>query len=143
MKKIAALAVIPLFAGFLMAQERTTETHSSTTKTTWNGTLIDAGCQAEHHEQHESTTTRPNEQTTTKSETHQVTDCPVTMTTTSFGLMTSDGRYMRFDDPSNTKIVEVVKTNKDWDRFISGRQPLRVRVVGTPNGDVVVMESIR
>lgn len=143
MKKLAALAVIPLFAGFIVAQERTTETHSSTTKTTYNGTLIDAGCQATHTEHHESTTTRPNEQSTTKTDTREVTDCPVTTSTTSFGLMTSDGRYIRFDDPSNTKIVQTVKSNKDWNRYMNEHQPLRVRVVGTPNGDVVVLESIQ
>jgi len=143
MKKLAALAVIPLFAGFLYAQERTTETHTTTTKTTWNGTLLDAACQASHTEHHESTTTRPNEQTTTKTDTREVSDCPVTVTTTSFGLMTPEGRYVRFDDASNTKIVQTVKTNKDWGRFIEERQPLKVRVIGTANGDVVVMESIR
>lgn len=143
MKKLAALAIIPLFAGFLYAQERTTETHTTTTKTTWNGTLMDAACQATHTEHHESTTTRPNEQTTTKTDTREVTDCPVTTTTTSFGLMTPDGQYVRFDDPSNTKIVQIVKSNRDWGRNIEQRQPVRVRVIGTPNGDVVVMESIR
>jgi hypothetical protein len=143
MKKFAVLAVIPLFAGFLYAQERSTESHTTTTKTTYNGTLIDAACQSTHSEHHESTTSTPNQQTTTKSDSRETTDCPVTTTTTSFGLMTSDGKYVRFDDPSNTKIVQVVKTNKDWSRNVEDRQPVKVRVVGTPNGDVVVMETIR
>lgn len=142
MKKLAALAVIPLFAGFLFAQDRT-ETQTTSTRTTWNGTLIDAGCQATHTEHHESTTTRPNSETTTKTDSRETTDCPITTSTTSFGLMTSDGKYVRFDNPSNTKIIEVVKTNRDWSRYMNDRQPVRVRVVGTPNGDVVVMESIR
>jgi hypothetical protein len=58
-------------------------------------------------------------------------------------LRTPEGKYVRFDDPSNTRIVEVVKGNKTWSRTINEHKPLRVRVVGTPNGDVVVMESIR
>ena len=143
MKKLAVLAIIPLFAGFLFAQERTTETHTTTTKTTWSGTLIDAACQATHTEHHESTTTRPNEQTTTKTDSRETTDCPVTTTTTSFGLMTSDGRFVRFDDPSNTKVVQIVKSNKDWSRNIDQRQPVRVRVVGTANGNILVVESIQ
>src|SRR5437879_3674158 len=137
MKKLAALAMIPLFAGFLYAQDqptRSSETRTTTTTTTWNGTLIDASCQATHTEHHESTTTRPNETTTTKTDSHQTTDCPVTTTTTSFGLMTPEGQYIRFDQPSNTKIVEVVKSNKEWNRYMSDRQPFKVRVVGTPNG---------
>lgn len=148
MKKFAALAVMPLFAGFLSAQDtRTTETRTTTTKTTWNGTLIDAGCRTTHTEHKESSSsTNPEDKTvTTKTETRhsESTDCPVTTTTTSFGLLTSDGRFVRFDDSSNTRIVEMVKTNKNWSRDINDRAPIRVRVVGTPNGDVVVMESIR
>jgi hypothetical protein len=148
MKKFAALAVMPLFAGFLIAQDtRTTETRTTTTKTTWNGTLIDAGCRTTHTEHKESSSsTNPEDKTvTTKTETRhsESTDCPVTTTTTSFGLLTSDGRFVRFDDSSNTRIVEMVKTNKNWSRDINDRGPIRVRVVGTPNGDVVVMESIR
>ena len=139
MKKLA-IAIIPLFAGYLWAQ---TETRSTTTTTTYNGTLIDAGCRSSHTEHHESTTTTPNSQTTSKSESREMSDCPVTATTTSFGLLTSDGKYVRFDDPSNTKVVEVVKSNKDWTRYMDEHQPIKVRVIGKANGDTVVVESIR
>ncbi len=57
--------------------------------------------------------------------------------------MTPEGKYVRFDDPSNTKIVEMVKSNKKWNKYISGSEPLQVRVVGKPQGDVVVLETIR
>jgi hypothetical protein len=153
MIKFAAVAMIPLFAGFLCAQDQQTtrtETHSSTTKTSWNGTLIDAACQSSHSEHHESSSSSSSEGgvTTNKtesshSETTKDADCPVTTTTTTFGLLTSDGKYVRFDQPSNTRIIETVKTNKTWTKDMSDRAPIRVRVVGTPNGDVVVMESIR
>jgi hypothetical protein len=153
MIKFSAVAMIPLFAGFLCAQDQQTtrtETHSSTTKTTFNGTLVDATCQSSHSEHHESSSSSSTEGgvTTNKSESsHSETtkdaDCPVTTTTTSFGLMTPDGKYVRFDQPSNTRIIETVKTNKTWSKDMSDRTPIRVRVVGTPNGDVVVMESIR
>ena len=153
MIKFAAVAMIPLFAGFLCAQDQQTtrtETHSSTTKTTWNGTLIDAVCQSSHSEHHESSSSSSSEGGVTTnrsesshSETTKDADCPVTTTTTSFGLLTSDGKYVRFDQPSNTRIVETVKTNKTWTKDMSDRAPIRVRVVGTPNGDVVVLDSIR
>ena len=66
-------------------------------------------------------------------------DCPVTTTTTSFGLLTPEGQYVRFDQPSNTKIIEVVKSNKEWNRDIAARTPIKVRVIGTANGDVAVV----
>ncbi len=141
MKKFAALAVIPLFAGFLCAQDRT-ETKTTTTKTTYEGTLIDAGCRTTHTE-HKESHTNPDSSVTTKTEHSEVTECPVTTTTTSFGLLTSEGKFVRFDDPGNAKIVEIVKSNKTWSKEINEHAPIKVRVVGTPNGDVVVMESIR
>jgi len=149
MSKFAAMAMIPLFAGFLWAQDQSTrtETHSTTTKTTYNGTLVDAACQSSHTEHHESreTTTNAAGQTTTRTESshNEQVDCPVTTSTSSFGLLTSDGQFVRFDQPSNTRIVEVVKTNKKWSKAMSDRAPMRVSVVGAPNGDVVVLESIR
>jgi hypothetical protein len=146
MKKLAAVAVIPLFAGFLWAQDQVTKTETTTTKTTYNGTLLDAGCLNKHIEKTETTSKSTPDQTSTvtKTETtNQVTDCPVTTTTSSFALQTPEGQYVRFDEPSNTKIVEVVKSNKDWNGFINERKPLKVSVVGTPNGNVVVLESIR
>lgn len=140
MHKFAALAMVPLFAGFLCAQQ--TETHTTTTKTTtWNGTLVDAGCRTTHTE-HRETNTNPD-QTTTKTERSDVTDCPVTSSTTSFGLLTSDGQFVRFDEPSNTKVVQMVKTNRTWSRDLNEHKPITVRVVGSPSGDVVVVESIK
>jgi len=70
-------------------------------------------------------------------------DCPVTTTTTTFALQTPEGKYVRFDDPSNSRIVEVVKGNKVWTKSIDEHKPFKVRVIGTPNGDVVVVDSIR
>jgi hypothetical protein len=144
MKKLASVALIPLFAGFLWAQ--VTKTETTTTKTTYNGTLLDAGCVSKHTEHKETTSTSaPGEtSTTTKTETtNVVTECPVTTTTTTFALQTPEGKYVRFDEPSNTRIVEVVKSNKEWNEFINDRKPFKVRIVGAPNGDVVVLESIR
>jgi hypothetical protein len=57
--------------------------------------------------------------------------------------LTPEGKYVRFDDPSNTKIVEVVKSNKEWNKYMTNHEPVKVQVVGTPNGDVVVLESIK
>ena len=138
MKKFAAVALVPLFAGYLFAQEQTrTET---TTTTTWNGTLVDAGCRTTHTANRETTEGAAGQTRTTTTKT-ETTDCPVTMTTTTFGLLTPEGKYVRFDQPSNTRIVEVVKSKK-WDKFMSEKKPVKVRVIGTSNGDYVVIKQI-
>src|SRR5690348_12905091 len=112
MKKFAAVAVIPLFAGYLWAQAGQT-TRTETTTTTYNGTLVDAGCRTTHTE-HKETSNPDATTSSTKTTTTDSTDCPVTTTTTTFGLMTPDGKYIRFDEPSNTRVVEMVKGNKKW-----------------------------
>jgi hypothetical protein len=156
MKKLTSIAVIPLFAGFLWAQSdqstKTTESQSTTTTTassnnTWNGTLVDAGCRTTQTAHRESTdTSHPDENTTktttTKTNTYN-TECPVTTTTTTFGLMTPDGQYVSFDEPSNTKVIEVMKNNKNWSKSLESHQPVKVRVVGNKRGNVVVVESIQ
>ena len=150
MKKFASVAIIPLFAGFLWAQrDQATQTETrTTTTTTFDGTLLDAGCYTTHTEHKETVSKTPpdenNTSKTTRTETtNTMVECPVTITTTSFGLLTPEGRYVRFDEPSNTRIIEVVKSKKEWKRELDNRKPIKVRVVGKPNGDVIVLESIR
>src|SRR5215467_4630092 len=136
MKKLTAVALVPFFAGFLFAQEQRTET---TTTTTMTGTLFDEGCRTTRTEQKTS-----NENATeTKTKTTVVTDCPVTTTTTSFGLVTPEGQYVHFDDASNARVVETVKTNKSWTTSITERKPIKTRIIGTRDGDVVVIKEIR
>jgi hypothetical protein len=138
MKKLAVLAVTPLFIGFLAAQ-----TTSQTTTTTesrqmnLNGTLIDAGCRTTHVESKES---NPTSTTTT---TRDITDCPVTETTTTFGLLTAEGKYVRLDDAGNARVVEMVKGNKHWHTYITEKKPIKVHVVGSQNGEVVVVKTIQ
>src|SRR6185312_8583778 len=102
-----SLVLIPLAAAVLFAQARTTTT--TTTRTTWDGTLVDASCQNTKTEHRESTQINPDRTETTRTENGE---CPVSASTSSFGLITSDGRFIRFDDPSNARAVEFVKSNK-------------------------------
>lgn len=144
MKRFAALAVIPLFAGFLCAQDQSSQTTTTTTTTArnWDGTLVDAGCRTTHTVRRESNT-NPDQSVTTREQRSEKVECPVTTTTTTFGLLTPDGNYVRFDDASNTRIRQSMREHQDWDRDISGHRPIRVHVVGTENGDTLVIESIR
>jgi hypothetical protein len=144
MKKLAAVAVISCFAGYVCAQtpqSAQTETKTTTTTVNLNGTLLDQGCYTTHTREKE---TKAGENSSTTTETSKiVTECPVTTTTTSFGILTPEGKFVRFDDAGNMRTVEMVKSNKDWSNYIVERKPVKVRVVGTPNGDVVVVKEIK
>ena len=134
MKKLAALFAVPIFAGYLCAQTTQTET---TTTTNVNGTLVDEGCRTTHVK-----TTSQNADT--KTETNRwITECPVTTTSTSFGLLTPEGKYVRFDDAGNARVVEMVKSNKNWTAYIGEHKPIKVRVIGSPNGDILVVKEIK
>ncbi len=159
MKKLTAIAAIPLFAGFLFAQSqsqtqtetRTTETHTTTQSNdqnnTWTGTLVDASCQTTQTAHRESTETTHPDENTTRTTTHKsdtyTTECPVTTSTTNFGLLTPDGQYVSFDEPSNARVIEVMKHNKNWTRYMDNHQPVKVTVVGNRHGKTVVVESIK
>lgn len=145
MTKFAIFAAIPLLAGYALAQDaqrtETTTTQTETKTTNWNGSLVDQGCYTQRV--HKTENNSDGSGSTQTESTKVTTDCPVTAQTTSFGLVTSDGRYVRFDDEGNQRIVEMMKTNKDWDSNIQNKKPVEVRVVGTANGDILVIKQIR
>jgi hypothetical protein len=129
MKKAITLAA--LFGGFLFSQETTrTET------TTWSGTLVDEGCRTTQTKETSSTEGKTETKTTI------VTECPVVTKTTSFGLMTPEGKYVRFDNASNSRIVETIKKNRMWATYITEHKPIKTRIVGTLNGDIVLIKEI-
>jgi len=140
--KLGTMAMISFCAGCLCAQtDQSTQTETKTTTTTTsvnlNGTLIDRGCYTTHTQKKE--TNAGENSTTTTETTRVVTECPVTATSTSFGLVTPEGKFVRFDDAGNTRVIEMMKSNKDW----SSGKPVKVRVVGTANGDVIVIKEIQ
>jgi hypothetical protein len=141
--KFATVAVLSIFVGCLSAQSDPAETKTTTTTTTVNldGTLVDQGCYTTHTQQKETTSDQSSSKTTVT--TKSVTECPVTTTTTAFSLLTADGKMVRFDDASNTKVVEMMKSNKDWTDDIKGHKPVKVRVVAMPNGDLMVIKEIK
>ncbi len=136
LSRLTLLAAVPLIAGCLFAQQSRTET-TTTTTTTWNGTLVDAGCRSTRTE-----TTKSNSDGAQTQTTKTETDCPVGTTTTSFGVVTADGKFIRFDPASNTKIVEMVKNGKKWTSEITEHKPVTVRIVGKANGEVIVLDTI-
>jgi hypothetical protein len=142
MKRLAAIGMIPLFAGFLTAQ---VQSRVDERNTTWDGTLVDATCQSTHTVHREtSTTTNPdNNSVTTRTETTRTdTGCPATATTTTFGILTRDGRFIRFDEQSNARVMQMMRNNPTWDRELNNSSPIHVRVMGTPSGDVAIVNSM-
>ena len=136
--RFATIAILCISTSVLYGQAQR-RTEITTTRTTWNGTLVDAACQSGRTERHETTHENAGARST-RTETTRVetVECPATATTTSFGLLTADGRFIRFDNPSNARVIEVVRSNQ----VFADRAPLRVSVVGTLNGDVAVVESL-
>src|ERR1051326_952159 len=105
MKKFATLAVVPLFAGFLFAQTSQTTTTTTTTNNI-NGTLVDWGCASTHQE------TKSSDANSTTTTTKDTVNCPVMETSTSFGLLTPEGKYVRLDDAGNQTNVLALRSQK-------------------------------
>lgn len=145
MKKFAALAAVPLFAGFLFAQSQTSQTTTTTTTSTmdnsgtYTGTLIDAGC---YTTRTKDTNTHEEAGSATKTETTKVdTSCPATSESTSFALLTPEGKTIMLDQPGNEQVVQLVKNDRTWQESFSAHRPVKVRV--THDGGKVVIKEIR
>ena len=59
---------------------------------------------------------------------------PAGTPTTSFGLITADGRCIPFDVSSNEKVAGMLKIKQDWDENTVKIKPTKVEVVGTEVG---------
>lgn len=99
---------------------------------TLGGMLVDQGCYTTHT-RHKETNSDDNSTTTTET-TKVATECPATTTTSSFAMVTPEGKFVRFDEAGNTRVIEMVKSNKNWRNYIIGRKPVKVHVVGDSNG---------
>ena len=73
----------------------------------------------------------------------QAQSCPVTTSTTSFGLITSDGQFVRFDEASNAKVSQELKTNNKWTKDVNGGKQISAKVRGTMMGDSLQVESVK
>lgn len=84
---------------------------------TWNGTVVDVMCKNKDVANH------------TK-------ECALGCAKSGFGLVTSDGRFYKFDETGNSKALAAIKeTSKDKD--------LRATVTGSMDGDVIKVQSIQ
>lgn len=101
------------------ATGRTTTTTTTTTERTttqgqtFTGTLYDEDCRAKDPDA----------------------SCPPSPTTTSFGLMTPDGKFYKLDQESNMKVQSALKSRTSTDEG-------KVTIQGTLEGDTLKIESI-
>src|SRR2546425_3922089 len=85
----------------------------------WQGYLMDSMCAAKMKD---------------KAATHKA-KCALSCAKTGFGIVTSDGKFVKFDESGNTKAQEALKsTSKDQD--------LTIKVTGTMDGDTIQVESL-
>lgn len=83
---------------------------------TWTGSVVDVMCKAKDLANH------------TKS-------CNVSCAAGGFGLVLSDGKFVKFNETGNAKALAAIKaTAKEKD--------LKAKVTGTMDGDVIRVESI-
>ncbi|MDQ6700350.1 MAG: hypothetical protein M3Z36_09205 [Acidobacteriota bacterium] len=83
---------------------------------TWTGTLVDVMCKGKDLAGH-----------TTK--------CAISCAKSGYGIVLSDGKFVKFDEAGNAKTLSTLKaTDKEKD--------LKVKVNGKMDGDTVAVESI-
>jgi hypothetical protein len=83
---------------------------------TWNGTLVDVMCKNKDLAGH-----------TTK--------CAIGCAKSGYGLVLSDGKFVKFDETGNSKALAVLKAT-------SKEKELKAKVTGTLDGDTVQVESV-
>jgi hypothetical protein len=82
----------------------------------FNGTVVDVMCRAKDLAGH----TR---------------ECAITCAKTGYGLVTADGKFLKFDESGNARTLAALKkSTKD--------KELKAKVTGTQDGDVLKVQSI-
>lgn len=85
----------------------------------WHGYLMDSSCAAKLKD---------------KAATHK-TKCAIGCSKGGYGIVTSEGKFVKFDETGNAKALEALKgTSKD--------QELTAKVTGTMDGDMIKVESV-
>ncbi|MBS1873380.1 MAG: hypothetical protein JSU00_09195 [Acidobacteria bacterium] len=83
---------------------------------TWTGRVVDVLCKDRDAANH----TR---------------QCAIVCSQTGYGLVTSDGKFTRFDSAGNARTLAALKAS-------SKENDLRVEVTGTRDGDIIKVDSI-
>ena len=82
----------------------------------WTGTVVDVNCHGKDLATHS-------------------TKCAVSCAKSGYGLVTADGKFVKFDETGNSKALAALKaTQKEKD--------LKATITGTMDGDVIKVESV-
>jgi hypothetical protein len=82
----------------------------------FSGTLMDTNCKGHDAAAHTA-------------------QCAIKCSKSGYGLVTADGKYMKFDEAGNTKALTALKaTSKEKD--------LKATVTGTADGDMIKVDSV-
>ena len=127
MNKFLTAAVIALVGGYLGAQTHEGELRKPKT-TTWKGTLVDSGCRSPGSE---------------RQKTSDYSSYPAGIPTTSFGLITADGKCIPFDVGSNEKVEGMLKMKTDWSENTVKIKPTKVDVVGAERNGKISVDEIQ
>jgi hypothetical protein len=85
----------------------------------WQGHVMDSMCAAKMRD---------------KASTHKA-KCALSCSKGGYGLVTADGKYIKFDEAGNAKALAALKATSKTD-------DLKAKVTGTMDGDVIQVESI-
>lgn len=69
--------------------------------------------------------------------------CPVSSSSTTFALVTNDGRMYRFSDEGDAKVASELKTNSKWSKAVNDNKKISAQVRGSLEGDTLQIESIK
>ena len=61
--------------------------------------------------------------------------CAVTCAKSGFGVVTADGKFLKFDEAGNGKTLTALKT-------LSKEKDLKAKVTGTVDGDLIKVDAI-
>ena len=83
---------------------------------TWSGTVVDVNCKNKDLASHSR-------------------DCAISCSRSGYGIVTADGKFIKFDEQGNAKALAALKAS-------SKQNDLKAKVSGTMKDDVIQVESI-
>jgi len=83
---------------------------------TWTGTLVDVMCKGKDLAGH----TR---------------ECAITCAKSGYGVVLSDGKFLKFDETGNAKTLNALKSS-------SKEKDLKAKVTGTKDGEMIQVDSL-
>jgi hypothetical protein len=83
---------------------------------TWSGTVVDVACKGKDLASH-------------------ATKCAIGCSKSGYGLVTADGKFVKFDEGGNAKALEALKTSKK-------EKDLKATVTGSMAGEIIKVDSI-